>query len=36
MSFQAQGDILIRDGIADIWLYPTMKAGAEEIVINVP
>ena len=35
-TFQAQGNIIIKDGTADIWLYPSLKAGTEEIIINVP
>lgn len=34
--FQAQGDIIITDGMADIWLYPSLQAGTEEIIINIP
>jgi len=35
-TFQAQGNIMITDGVADIRLYPSLKAGKEEIIINVP
>lgn len=35
-TFQAQGNMMIKDGVADIRLYPSLKAGKEEIIINVP
>lgn len=35
-TFQAQGNIIITGGNADIRLYPSLKAGAEEIIINIP
>jgi hypothetical protein len=34
--FQAQNDFLIKDGVLNITLYPTTKAGKEELIINVP
>lgn len=34
--FQAQSDILIQGGIADIRLYPSMQAGTEELLVQMP
>jgi hypothetical protein len=34
--FHAQNDFLIKDGRLDITLYPTTKAGSEELDISVP
>jgi len=35
-TFQKQSNFLIKDGVANITFYPTLKAGREEMILNVP
>jgi hypothetical protein len=34
--FQPQSNVMVSDGKADIRLYPTLKAGKEELVLQMP
>lgn len=34
--FQAQNTIFVTDGKAEIWLSPTLKAGQEELILQMP